>query len=1483
MHFLDPLAISLFGLALPLLALYFMRVRRREHRVSSLLLWDLPLRERSSTSFFQKFDRDKLIILQLLALACLALALARPAVTVLGEGERKVVVVLDTSASMKARDVFPSRFAEAQSKAASLVRSLRPGTQVMVVEAGIQPRVTAEMGRDHGRAQDAISAAGARDLPNGLEDAIRIARSLIGTDANAEIHVFTDGSGALPSAESTNGPAGDGAAIMKDGRIHWVGVGKGDNNVAITGISVRRTYQGAGNYEAFLALANFSAEPKNFSLSLRVENRTVAERKVQLGGHVRRSMILPFKHTGAARITAELNVSDDLAVDNTAWAVLPAPNKIAVTLVSQGNLFLEKVLRADPEVVLDVRTPAQYAGGMDKSDVVILDSVTPERVGGGRYIFVNTVPPDVPVDILGTVEKPTVMDWDRTHPVMRNVDFSRISIDGAMRLRPLATGRALVEAELGGPLVYALEEPGRKAVLMGFDLFKADLPLRVAFPLMMWNALRWLHPGGLDHASRQLAAGRPMLLPVAHGVDAMTVSMPGGRRVDGRITRGVASFTDTSEVGVYAVATSGSNAGGRGSTNLVATNLMDGVESDIAPRALPAGRGSAAGSTVPVERELWPVFVALAVLLLIIEGLLYWRRRSHGSWHLPRDREDRMALGLRLVLVLMLCSVFTRPVMSQSLERMNVVFLVDLSDSISQASRERALGFIEAAVKAARPGDQHGVVVFGADAVVDQPLAARTAMAALGPAAEAINTKGTNIYQAMQLALSMLPSGQTNRIVLASDGRQNGGSAFAGAQALKDAGTDLHYIASPRNASGMQEVVAEELLLPREVKFGEPFNARVVAWSQRDTAARIALYRNGQFIGSQQVKLTAGKNIFSYRQSLDKEGVQVYQAAIESEGDTIIENNRAVGTVLVHGRPQVLLADKDRGHAASLAAALRAQQLEVTLVEPGGIPRDLAGLQKYDGIILSNVSAIQLDRQRMGVIRDYVRDHGGGLIMVGGDQSFGLGGYYQTPIEEALPVTMEVKQRVDVPNLSIVLSIDRSDSMTTRVSSNSRISYLDLAKEAAHVMVDLLDENSEVGVQSWDTEWQWEVTIRSAANKSVIHAGIAGIVSGKATDGYPALREAYNVLQKRPSVLKHVIFLSDGQMRTEQFPPLVQAMARDQITVSTVAVGRFADEKLLQDIARWGKGRFYKTEDSQSLPRIFAVETQLASNSTAVEQAFKPKLTDRGHEAVQNIDWRTMPQLNGYVATTAKNTADQVLISHWEDPVLATWRYGLGRAAAFTSDVNPRWAGQWMQWREFNRFWSQLTRWTLRSATAGSTTTDVSGRDGNGEVLVDAMDAKGNFINFLDAQVGVVAPDRERRVIDLEQVGPGQYRGRFAADKEGVYLLGMAQRMGQKELGSQVASLVVPYAQELRELGMDELALKEYAELTGGSALSEPADAFLKGRRSFKIDQEIWPWLVGLAALLLLVDIALRRFGLGMFTWVAALRRLGRTEGKSAR
>jgi len=1456
MSFLTPFALAFFALSVPLVLLYFLKVRRRDRTVSSLLLWHTSVRDREASTFFQRLHRDPLLILQLLALLALALALARPVATVMGQGARKVVVVLDTSASMKARDISPSRFEAARAGAASLVRGLGEGAEVMVIEAGVQPKVTAALARDRDRALAAIGAAQPHDIPTRVQEAVRTARALVAAEPRAEIHVFTDGAFTLPQS-----------ADIADPRVRWIGVGRGGQNVAITSLSIRKNYYGAFDYQAFVSLVNYSPEQQTFSFRLEIDGKSIAEKDVTLEPNVRRSVVLPFSHNGGGTVTARLKVDDDLSVDNVAYAVLPPPRKIAVLLVSPGNLFLEKALKTDPQVALEVRTPDQYQGGMADADVVVLDSVTPPRAGAGRFIFVNVVPPDVPLEVLGRLERPTIMDWDRSHPVMRHVEFAKVTMEDAMRIRPLAAGRPVVEA-VGGPLIYALEERDRKALFVGFDLFKTDFPLRIAFPLVLSNTLRWLHPAGLDQASFQFATGQPILLPAPHGVTTVTVTTPGGRTVQGRVTRGMVSFTETDETGIYTLATS------RGETK-VAVNLADADESNLAPHALPvASAQGPAAAPVPVQRELWPFFVILALLILLVEGALYWRRQSAGRLKAPAGIGDRWALALRGALVVVLALSLIRPTLPRWVDRMNVVFLLDLSDSVSLASRERAYRFVADAGKTMKSGDRNSVIAFGEQAVVDQPLAGRPAIDR--PKAQ-VDGRGTNIFQALQLSLAMLPPGQANRIVMLTDGRQNSGNALAGAQAAKDAGADIYYVPAPLTFT--QEVVAEAMVLPHEVKFGEPFQAKVVVWSHKDTEGRLSLFRNGEFLGSQVVRLSGGKNVFSYRQSLDASGIHVYQAAVEVDGDTIEENNRAVGAVVVRGRPQVLLADKERGHAQSLAGALRSQNIDVTVVEPPQIPTDLAGLQKYDGVVLSNVSSLKLTRAQMGYIRDYVRDYGGGLVMIGGEESFGLGGYYRTPIEEALPVTMEVKQKVEIPSLAVVLSIDRSGSMA--MSTDEKVTKLDLAKEASHLVVDLLDERNEVGVMSWDTEFIWDASVRQAKDKAAIHHAIATIKAGGGTDGYPALKESYQVLFDRPALLKHVIFLSDGQMTRGDFQGLLRRMAKDKITVSTVAIGKDADVQLMVDVAKWGKGRFYYTEDSQTIPRIFTLETQLASKASLVEQPFKPQLTSPGHEAIQEIDWKNVPPLGGYVASSLKSTADLVLMSHQEDPVLATWRYGLGRSVAFTSDAKAKWGVLWLRWRDFNRFWSQLIRWTLRSGTRSDTVAVVERRENMGEIVVDAVDPKGEFINFLDSQVGVVSPNRERTVIDLEQIGPGRYRGRFPAGQEGVYLVGMSQRRNERVVGSQLAGLVVPYAQELRDLGVDETLLRELAELTGGGPLEKPADAFLRSRRQSRIAVDIWPWLVGLVAVLLVPDIALRRVGPGALARVASLVRRGfrRKEG----
>ena len=505
MSFLSPLAFALAGLTLPLVLLYFLKVRRRERRVASLLLWSTAKRDREASAFFQRLQRDPLIILQVLALLMLATALARPTVTVMGHGARKVVVVLDTSASMKARDVGPSRFARAQAEAAGLVSRLGEGAEVMVIESGIQPKVAAALGRDRARALGAIASAHARDLPNRVAEAVRTARALVANDQSAEIYVFTDGVG----------PLGD-ERELKDPRIRWIGVGQGGRNVGITNLAVRKNYYGAFDYQAFVSLVNYTPETQDFTFSLDLDDKPIAEKSVTLEPNVRRSVVLPFSHTGGGTVAARLRINDDLAADNAAYAVLPPPKKIKVVLVSAGNLFLEKVLRTDPQVDVEVKTAGSVPGRHGRR----------RRRGAGLRPGAS--------DRAGPVHLRQCRAGRRAH---RGDGAAGAAVHHGLGPQPPGDaprrsrqghhrGCAAHPAPRGGTppggsggrarSIYALEEQDRKAIFIGFDLFKTDFPLRVAFPLILSNSLRWLHPSGArsgESPVRRRAADSPSRAP----------------------------------------------------------------------------------------------------------------------------------------------------------------------------------------------------------------------------------------------------------------------------------------------------------------------------------------------------------------------------------------------------------------------------------------------------------------------------------------------------------------------------------------------------------------------------------------------------------------------------------------------------------------------------------------------------------------------------------------------------------------------------------------------------------------------------------------------------------------------------------------------------------------------------------------------------------------------------------------------------------
>ena len=486
MSFVNPQAFFLL-LTIPLILLFHLfRAERREVRVTTLRFWDPVSREREASGTYLRMPRlDLLLLLQVLAVLLITLALARPTVTSVVHGWPRIVLIIDTSASMKATDVPGGRFAAARDEAMAVVAGLKPHQQAMLLEASSRPAVLVPFTGDREVLTSALEALQPTDGPASLDQAIETASELVKDGLPAEIRLFTDAS--FPGIA----PPKAGSPPLK-----WHTVGRRTENVGITTLEVRRTPSAGSDYQVYVAVSNFSPERKNFSFSLMLDGALLYEQQVSLPGEVTRSFVVPFTDEAGGVIRAEIDPHDDLMVDDVAYAVLPEPFPLKVLLVTRGNLFLEEALRAEAVVELETIIPELFVAGADGADVVVLDDMSLDSLPPGRYLLIRTLSGDAPLQHLGSVEFPPIIDWDRDHPVMRYVDLSKVVIQQAMKVRPVGGGKPLAESN-ETPLIYAWDEGSVRAIFVGFDLYQSDIPIRVAFPLFVNNALRWLYPGRL--------------------------------------------------------------------------------------------------------------------------------------------------------------------------------------------------------------------------------------------------------------------------------------------------------------------------------------------------------------------------------------------------------------------------------------------------------------------------------------------------------------------------------------------------------------------------------------------------------------------------------------------------------------------------------------------------------------------------------------------------------------------------------------------------------------------------------------------------------------------------------------------------------------------------------------------------------------------------------------------------------------------------
>jgi len=810
-------------------------------------------------------------------------------------------------------------------------------------------------------------------------------------------------------------------------------------------------------------------------------------------------------------------------------------------------------------------------------------------------------------------------------------------------------------------------------------------------------------------------------------------------------------------------------------------------------------------------------------------------------------------ITLRVIILLALILALAGVEIVRKNDTLAVFFLLDQSNSIPEEVRLAAVDSVRAIADLyMERDDEAGAIVFGDEASIELSVGETLE---LGEIHSYVGGEQTDLAAAMRLAMAAYPEGYMKRMVIYTDGNETQGSALEEAKVAQAAGVEVDVV--PLIIEGGNEVRIREVSTPANANADEPFDVNVVVRSDQETDAVLRLSRQSrggrEAPIEQRVTLQPGDNVFRLPQELTSSGFYEYEATIETPDDTILANNAGQSFSVVYGEPSVLYVERDAETSPYLIAALQEEGIAVTMTNPGGMPTSLAQLQNYDAVIMSDVSGTDLSTPQMQSIEAMVRDLGIGLVMIGGPNSFGAGGFHESPVERALPVDMDLKQRKVLPRGALALILH-----TVEIPDGNA-----WARDIGLAALNVLAAQDLMGAlaYTYDGGDEWLFTLQPVGDKAMMRNQISRADIGDMPAVGPTLHQAYKALSEAQAAAKRVVIISDGDPAA---PPanLVRALKAATISVSTICIAPHSlnDQQMLRWVAEQTGGNYYFVNNPNNLPQIFTKEAAIVKRGLLIEEKFQPQ-AHHDSELLRGGFAAGWPQLLGYVATTPKETSTVALISHEDDPVLAHWRYGLGKSVAFTSDVTTRWARDWVTWEGFSSFWAQNVRWAMRDLSKSSFRIDTTVRDGKGVVRIDAVDDQGRFINGLrpEAVITGPGPDFERSTAEFMQTGPGIYETTFPADARGVYMMNIMYEDGQGNQGMVPAGLSVGYSQEYEYNTTNRSLLEQVAVYGGGDVVPPLANVFENDLPAAAAVTPIWQWLLVLAVCLFPIEIFIRR------------------------
>ena len=906
------------------------------------------------------------------------------------------------------------------------------------------------------------------------------------------------------------------------------------------------------------------------------------------------------------------------------------------------------------------------------------------------------------------------------------------------------------------------------------------------------------------------------------------------------------------------------------------------------------------------DSPLW----LLAFPICAILTLLIARRSLQGLGRVSRA----VTLTLRLIVLLLLSMVLAEPNWRDVSDDVAVILVQDTSASMP-ADRTKEVDRIKQEVlEGAEAADRFGIV---SAAVTPQIRAVPAPPRNLAPDSLAtkdwleLQREGTDLAAAIRLALAIVPRDAATRIVLSTDGNETDGSLLEAAQAARVAGIPIDILPAPFDLA--HEVIVEGLVAPATARKGQTSNLRVVLNTTAPARGTLALAINGlpvdlnadlEGINGMAVDLPGGRRVVNIPVTMLFDGRQVYELNFEPERtamDTNHENNRALAVTFVAGRGRVLFYTNNASRYQQLLDAFAEAGIDVEPRLPGEGHGSLLELMEYDAVILADVPADDFTYRQHDELFSYVHDAGGGFLMIGGELSFGAGGWIGTRVAEVLPVRLDPPQKREIPQGALAL-IMHSVEMPNGTY---------WGKETARAAVNTLSRLDLVGVLEYAGGFTsdgvaWRYQMQEKGDGIAVNQAINALQFGDMPDFSPTIRHAYDGLTTGLAAgagQRHCIIISDG----DPSPPpqsLLNKFVAANITISTVCIFPHAWGNTSQDIiamkriAEQTGGRDYVVQSQQAvadLPRIFIKEAQIVKRPLISEPpgGVQPDIVDFGAETMRGI--RAIPPILGYVITAPREgSLARVTIeipNEHKDPLAAQWQFGLGRAVAFTSDGSTRWNANWLEWNQFRAFWEQHLRYVMRPSGSSNMNVVTQSRGDRTRVIVTARDEAGDTLNGVVFSGTVIDPELGTRRVDLRQTGPGRYEGEFESSKPGAYAFSAEYRApgadGVVDRGSVVAAVTRPFADEYRALKDNLPLLRQVVDLTGGRELTdEDAVAQFFSRDGLVKPVALQPiWLpLALATLLLfLADVGVRRVRIDiLWAWHAVQNSVRREKKQGA-